>query len=74
MKKIFSYQKLDEAVIEVLKKKKEPITASKIASIIENDYKIINVRVSPKKIARRNRKNPNIKKIENARHFFYFLD
>ena len=71
--KIYSYETHEKAALEVLKKKKKPITAKAVHREILGEYQVKRIRPSPSKLAKRLSRNPNIRVIKRRGGALYEL-
>jgi hypothetical protein len=71
--KVSTYKKHEEAALEVLKKKKKPVSAKQIHTEIMETHKVSTIRPSPKKLAKRLTKNPEVRVLKGRKVSLYEL-
>jgi hypothetical protein len=71
--KVNTYDTLEKAAIVVLKKSKKPLTAKNINNEIIKTHKVVNIRPTPKKLAPRLKKNPQIRTTKHSKQVLYSL-
>jgi hypothetical protein len=73
VKKVYSNATFESAAIDILEAKKEPLRASNINSEIVTQYKVSQIRATPKRLARLLRRNPKIRATKSSRGYLYEL-
>lgn len=69
--RITTYEQLDNVIVDVLKKQKQPISAKKIEGIILQNFDSRRIKTNPRSLSHKLRRHPNIRVIQNKRQNLY---
>lgn len=70
-KKINTYKKLDEVIVDIVGSNNKPITANEIHSQLHTQYQLSQISCTDRSIAMRLRGNPSVRVIKQQRQNTY---